>query len=344
MPRILPPLFAAVLCLGLSACALPRPSIPAPGGPWISALGRDHPLAGRIWSPSQSLFVSAGHVRAQAAEADFVLLGEKHDNEDHHRIQAWVTGQIFAQGRRPVLAFEMITQDQTQALSDAIARRPRDAAGLGAALGWERSGWPAWRQYRPIAQAALDAGAPILPAGLARPTINAIGKEGVRALGERRVKLLALDKPMPKALTKALRREIVEAHCGMLPATMTGPMTTIMQARDAHMAGVLIEGASLAGRDGAVLIAGKGHARLDYAVPFHLRRLAPGRRILSIAMIEVAADETGPKSYAARFNAKALPYDFVWFTPYPERDPPCERFADQLRKAKQRHQKQREAD
>ncbi len=344
MPSFPNHLLAAVLCLGLSACAAPQPSIQDPSGPWVSALGRDHPLSGRIWSPSQSLFVSSDQVRAQAAEADFVLLGEKHDNEDHHRIQAWVTGQIFAQGRRPVLAFEMITDDQTQALGDAIARRPRDATGLGAALGWERSGWPAWRQYRPIAQAALDAGAPILPAGLSRPTIRAIGKEGARALGERREKLLALDKPMPDELTKPLRRAIVEAHCGQLPATMIGPMTTVMQVRDAHMAGVLIEGASMAGRDGAVLITGKGHARLDYAVPFHLRRLAPGRRILSIAMIEVAPDETGPASYAARFSAKALPYDFVWFTPYPEREPPCERFADQLRKAKQRHQKQREAD
>jgi len=326
------------LCLFLGACAAPGPAFLADGGPWVSVSGRDHPLAGKIWSHASGKYVNSDRLLDEVAKSDFILLGETHDNEDHHRIQAWIVARLFARGRRPAVAFEMFTVDQSGTLRNAIARHPRDAAGLGPALGWAQRGWPDWRQYQPIAQAALDAGAPILAADLPRPTINAIGKEGTRALGERLEQLLALDVPMPKDLTRSLRREIVEAHCDLLPASMVDPMTKIMQARDAHMANALIAGSALAGRDSAVLITGKGHARLDIAVPFHLRRLAPGRSTSTIAMVEVTPGETDPTAYAARFNTKTLPYDYVWFTPRPDRDAACERFADQLRRAKDRHE------
>ena len=32
---------------------------------------------------------------------------------------------------------------------------------------------------------------------------------------------------------------------------------------------------------------------------------------------------TDPTSYAARWNTKALPFDFVWFTPRANDDDPC---------------------
>ncbi len=338
MNRILSFPLVIFLSLVLSACAAPPAPFEADGGPWISALRQDHPLSGRIWSRLTGNFINSRQLLETISESDFVLLGEKHDNEDHHRIQAWIVAQLFIQGRQPAIAFEMFTADQADALRDQIARQPRDAAGLGPALDWEQRGWPAWRQYQPIAQAALDAGAPILTADLARSTINAISKEGTRALGESLEKKLALDRPMPEELTRSLRRDIVDAHCNQLPASMIGPMTTVMQARDAHMAGALIDGAALEGRDGAVLITGKGHARRDYAVPYHLKRLAPGRSTVSIAMVEVAEGDNDPTAYAARFNAETLPFDYVWFTPHPEREPACERFADQLRKAKERYE------
>ena len=145
---------------------------------------------------------------------------------------------------------------------------------------------------------------------------------------------------MPAGLEESMRREIIDAHCNQLPASMIGPMTTVMWARDAHMAGTLIEGAAVPGRDGAVLIAGNGHAQRDHGVPFHLARLAPEARSLSPALVEVAEGEPDPAAYAARFNAEALPFDYVWFTPHPVREPACECFADQLRRAKERHRQE----
>ena len=47
-----------------------------------------------------------------AAARDFVLLGEKHDNPDHHRLQAWMIDALVARGRRPAIAMEMLDAEQ----------------------------------------------------------------------------------------------------------------------------------------------------------------------------------------------------------------------------------------
>ena len=332
----------ALLAVGLAACATgPTPFDPE-GGQWAAPQGRDHPLTGRIWQPAEARFVTADEVLGALADAPYAIIGESHDNPDHHRIQTWLVQGLFARGRRPAVAFEMFTMDQDAALRAYLARHPRDASGIGQAVDWTKRGWPDWGQYAPIAQAALDAGAPVLAADLARPTIRMVAKEGVSALGQESVGRLGLEQSMPGDLFDLMRTEIIDSHCNELPESMIDPMATVMMARDAHMAGAMIRGAALPGRDGAVLITGKGHGRTDHAVPFHLQRLARGRAAVSVAAVEVAPGEANPDAYAARFNAEALPFDYVWFTPYPERQAPCERFADQLRKAKERHLKQQE--
>src|SRR5439155_362708 len=81
----------------------------------------------------------------------YVLLGEKHDNSDHHRLQAWIVRELIAAGRRSAVAFEMFRADQAEAIARHLATSPGDARGLGDALDWRRSGWPArathtWRR------------------------------------------------------------------------------------------------------------------------------------------------------------------------------------------------------
>ncbi len=95
----------------------------APGAPWLSEHARGHPLAGRIWQPAQERFVAPEAVVTALGKARFVLLGEKHDNADHHRIQAWLVGSMIAAGRRPALAFEMFASDQQAALDGHLAAR-----------------------------------------------------------------------------------------------------------------------------------------------------------------------------------------------------------------------------
>ena len=314
----------------------------APGAPWISKYARGHPLAGRVWQPQAARFVAPEAVAAALGKARFVLLGEKHDNADHHRIQAWLVAQMFAAGRRPAVALEMFTSDQQAALDAYLAAQPGDAAGIGAAVNWAKSGWPDWEQYQPIAQAALDGGAALLAANLPRALLRKLSRQGVSVLGAERVAALGLDRPLPEDLAAPLREDIAVSHCGQLPESMIGPMATVMTARDAQMAEVSRRGARRRGHDGAILIAGNGHARNDRGVPFYLRR--PGRyggdtaSIVSVGLIEVADGVTEPAAYAEFLGTGTLPFDFVWFTPVADLEDPCAKFAEQLEQARERYE------
>jgi hypothetical protein len=105
------------------------------------------------------------------------------------------------------------------------------------------------------------------------------------------------------------------------------------------MAEVLRRGGRLAGHDGAVLIVGKGHARNDRGVPFHLWRGDRTASVVTLGLFEVDEGRTEPAAYAEFLGTESLPYDFVWFTPIADPVAPCAKFADQLKHARERHEK-----
>jgi uncharacterized iron-regulated protein len=286
-----------------------------PAAWWRSSVARDHPLVGRIRDVAGQRFIDEATLVGRLARARYVLLGERHDNPDHHALQARVVRALAAVGRRPAVAFEMLAPSQADALARHLAARPRDAAGLGRAVSWETSGWPPWPMYAPVAQAALDAGLPIVVANLDPERARAVGREGVAALDPALVARHGLDRPLPDAPGDALAAEIRDAHCGHAPADRLAGMVAAQRARDAQMAEALL---NAPGGDGALLIAGAGHVRKDFGVPFYLERIERARPTVSVAFLEV--DPGRPR---AEPDA-GLPFDYVWFTPAVDAGDPCE--------------------
>ena len=290
-------------------------------GGWHAPHGREHPLAGRIWDVKAGRFVPSDAVVAALAKARYVLLGERHDNPDHHRMQTALVRALLATGRRPAVAFEMFTDDDAPAIARQLAVAPRDAAGLAGAVDWKRSGWPDWAHYQPIAQAALDFDLPIVAANLAPATARALARGQRAALAEDFAARYALDRPMPGGAHAALTAEIREAHCGHLPAERIEGMVLAQRARDATLADRML---TVAG-DGAVLIAGNGHVRNDRGVPAYLRARDPMATVAVLAPLEVRDGATRPAEYTAAFDG-GLPYDWVWFTPRTDAADPCKGF------------------
>jgi uncharacterized iron-regulated protein len=300
---------------------------------WESPFGRDHPLVGRIWDVAAARFIDAGTLAERLARGRFVLLGEQHDNPDHHRLQAWVVRELVAAGRRPAVGFEMFAVDQADAIARHLARAPADAAGLADAADWGRSGWPEWRSYQPIAEAALEAGLPIVATNLSRADRHALMQRGAAGLDRGLVARLGLDRPLAADTFQAMADEIRENHCRQAPDRLIGRMVEVQRARDAQMAERL---ARAGGQDGAVLITGAGHARKDRGVPAHLGHQAPGASVVSLAFLEVRANGSTPAAYAARFERGAFPFDYVWFTPRVDDADPCEKFRQPLERLRQR--------
>ncbi len=293
---------------------------------WTSPTGRNHPLAERIWDVRAGTFVLPPDLTARLANARFVLLGERHDNPEHHTLQARLLGGTIAAGRRPAVGFEMLSTDDATAIARYLARSPKDASGLGEAVSWNRSGWPDWRLYEPIAQAALDAGLPIVATNLSRVATDAIRRNGLAGLSASLARQLGLEEPLDPETRDAIRRELDASHCGTVEGATLERMVDVQWARDARMAEALVREGQ---RDSAVLIAGAGHVRTDRGVPFHLQRRAPGATIVSVAFLEVDATVDAPAGYAARFEG-ALPFDYVWFTPRVDTDDPCARLRAHL--------------
>jgi uncharacterized iron-regulated protein len=311
-----PGVLALVLLALVAGCAT-RAGVAL--GPWQAPLEREHPLAGRIWDVRGGRFVSVDGLVQRLVAHRHVLLGEKHDNPDHHQIQATLLRALLTAGRRPVVALEMLDADQAPALARHLAAAPRDAAGLADAVNWKRSGWPSWSYYQPIVQAALDAGVPVVAANLAPATARSIARGGAPPadLGARH----ALDRPLAAPDQARLTKEIRDAHCGHLPAARVESMVLAQRARDAALSDSVLH----PGTDGGVLIAGIGHVRADHGVPVYLAARAPDATIATVAPLEVREDWRRPEDYAELFGG-TLPFDWVWFTPRMDYRDPCAAF------------------
>ena len=244
-------------------------------------------LEGRIWDTRAGAFVSEAELVARAKTARYVILGEIHDNAEHHRLQRRVLDALVPQNR--TLAMEQFDSEYQAAID---AARPQGAEALADAGRFDRKGWN-WPLYKPLVQFALERGWPLAAANLSRTEARAIVAEPARS-----------QLPLDLRIQKLLEKDIVEGHCGQAPEPKRlAGMIAAQRARDARMASVL--------KEPSVLIAGRAHARRDRGVPLYLG----GADVVSIAFTEASG---GPPE-----NYEPGSYDYLWFTARAARDDPC---------------------
>lgn len=271
---------------------------------WQSQLYTDHVLVGRIWDSEGDRFIEAPELLSRIEGVSYILLGEKHDNPDHHALQLQVLEHALATESVSNVAFEMMSSDQQPLLQDQSSLALSSLDEIRERLSWDSDGWN-WDFYGPLVQSALEARVRVSAA-------NISNDEMMQVYGE----------PSPAEIVDvldaqtmtALEKDIDESHCGMLPESQFPAMVRVQQARDYAMA------SSLAGRDdrrAQVLIAGNYHIRRDLGVPnyiLHARQGLDPRQIVSIAFMEVDAASTQPADYLQQFGGVKA-YDYIWFTP-----------------------------
>lgn len=286
---------AAVLIAG---CA----SAPAGGGPEGSG------LAGRIWDVRAGRFIGEEELVERLRGARFRLLGEVHDHPVHHPARA----RLVARLAPAEVFFEQFDRDQDGALREAQAKGA-DADALARA-GKLAEGW-GWPLHRPIVEASLTAGLPVRAANLGSADTRRIARAGVLGTGDAMLFDTLARSRWSEALDAAMRAEILDGHCGLLPERAAPGMALAQRARDATLALAL---QSAPGP--AVLIAGNGHVRRDLGVPAYLPVDA---QVLAVGFLEVTAGAGDPRIYGQGVGGGPA-YDFVWFTsPHPRPDP-CE--------------------
>jgi len=240
------------------------------------------------------------------AKADILVLGEIHDNPDHHRLQAKVLTEMLRRGRRPAIVWEMIPRGM-QALLDSYVG---DADSFGSFMAWNERGWPDWQIYQPIAEVALAAKLPMRGGDLDPATIRLVSSKGFdTAFGMDRARRLGLNRSPSLDIQASMLQEQADAHCGLMPAASLAPMVDVQRARDAALAEAALFALTAPGVDSVIVITGAIHARKDRGVPAVLAHIAPSVDVFALGLRE------GEGAAGTKGDLPANLFDAVWSSP-----------------------------
>ncbi|MGY0219792.1 ChaN family lipoprotein [Endozoicomonadaceae bacterium StTr2] len=239
-----------------------------------------------------------GQLLSKLQQADYILLGENHDNSWHHDRQLAIVKDLQKAGWLKQLSMEMMTPAQQEGADTVVAERSQDVDKIRKILNWSER-WE-WKFYGPIISHVVAQGIPLKTANLERDQLMAI---------YRQPDAVQIPDVLNKAALELTRERIVESHCGNIPADRINSMVMIQRARDDAMAASLLQA-----KTGALLLAGNWHTRNDLGVPRYLAEMAPGKKVISLGFVEQddAEEEQSTVSDSQ--------YDVVWVTPAVERN------------------------
>lgn len=292
-----PWLSGSLLCLllSLAGCQASLPPLPA----WQGSEGRDNLALGQIQDLASGQVISPEQLVERLAGAPRVLVGEKHDNPDHHALQLWLLRALEAQRTQGSLLLEMLQPEQ-QAQLDAVQGQAKLPDDLPKALAWQ-DGWD-WQLYGPIVREALQNRIALLPANLSASEMRAAYRQPTPLPGV---------KSNAPAVQAALLEQVRAGHCGLLPESQLPAMLAVQQQRDRRIAERL-----LAAPQPALLLTGAYHARKDLGVPLHLEDLGANGDSKVLMLAEVGEP------------VQAGMADYAWYTP----GTPAQDYCAQLRK------------
>jgi len=278
-----------------------------------------HPLIGKIWDMNSRSFIDEATLLARINQANVLLLGETHDNPQHHDIQQKLLKARIGSGARPALLMEQLDSENQAALDLALAGSNQDEA-LNTATGLIK--FTDWKFYRPFLATAIDNKLPVIAANISSRQLQPVIWQGFAAYDAAALKRMAVEEVWSESRQNYMLRHIGGAHCGQIRDELRAGLTRSQRLRDALMADAAV---SSIGR-GVVAIVGSSHARRDVGIPLYLAARDPSARIFSIGFVEVIPGRDAPETYETESASGDAPYDVIWFTPRVARADPCADF------------------
>ncbi len=271
---------------------------------WKSPLYQDHPLVGMLWHTETEQFVSEDRLWANLGNSRFLILGEKHDNPDHHALQLDLLSDLIDRNLLSSLTLEMLDSTSDDALQALSNQQLNSSEALKDYLNWDSEGWN-WEFYGPLVEEVYDSDIPVYSGNISDETVGAVYGQPTP---------LEIAEVFGETVMNRLTQDIDESHCGLLPESQFSAMVRVQQTRDFTMAKQM-PGAER--NKLSLLIAGNYHARQDLGVPNYLltqNNDLKRHEIVSVSFMEVRAGEDDPVSYLDSFSEQ-IPYDYIWFTP-----------------------------
>lgn len=244
------------------------------------------PVVGEIRDLRSGQTLTAEELIERLEKSSRLIVGEQHDNRDHHELQLWLLQSLGQRRPQGSLLLEMLTPDQQPRVDD-VRRTSTPPADLPGALAWQ-SGWD-WNLYGPIVRFALSQPYPLLAANLDMLEVRAVYANPPTLSGSRSNAASVKDE---------LLKQVSDSHCGLLPTSQMPAMLAVQQQRDRRMAERL-----LAAPTPSLLFAGAYHARKDVGVPIHVLDLGEPQAPAVLMLAEQGSEVTPAMA------------DYVWYTP-----------------------------
>lgn len=274
-------LMLALMSLALAACSLavapgggPPTEACVPPGSWVT-LGPDGPLR----QPTDRIL-------ARLAERRVVLLGETHDDAEHHRWQLSTLAGLHALRPRMLLGFEMFPRRVQPALDQWVAGRLTDQEFLRQA-DWATVWGYDPRLYLPLFHFARMHRIPMRALNVERSLVRRVGDEGWAAIPPSLREGVGDPAPAGPEYTRLLFRSYLDHQApggggdrearSPSQAELEDPkfrrFVEAMLVWDRAMAEGLAGGLAREPETLVVAILGSGHLRHGHGVPRQLRAL-----------------------------------------------------------------------
>ncbi len=285
---------------------------------WESPFFRDHSLVGKIWDTNRNTWITERQLSLELLTYDYILLGETHDNLDHHILQARFLDYLVTAGAKPAVVMEMLVakfwQDQPRTWDHLEVLQTQARARNG--------GWP-WQLYTPVLQSVVQHNLELLAGNVDSEALREWTHKTDHYTSE---EALARYQISAKEFQQ-LKRDIATSHCGYADDTFIEFMANAQLQRDHAMTSALVNS-----KLPVVLIAGSGHVRNNYAIPMQLSRRYPRLSHLSIAFISVLPELLNPEDYLHETPAV---FDILYFTPSHTNQDACVQYSEQLKNMRQ---------
>lgn len=220
----------------------------------------------------------------------YVLVGESHDDLNHHQMQADVIRALAKSGRHVVVGMEMFTRDNQRNVTPFSSGKWSDEK-FQAEANWKSQWGFDFALYKPVFDAVRETRAPLYALNIPRDWVREIGRQGVSAVTPAREPWVPqLSKSLANPNHKAVFTSLMGGH------PMSGPQADNVYAAqvswDLGMANSAIHAMSDKFSDNwvMVIVAGSGHVMYGQGINYRIKQLS-GSDSINLVCVEGAPDD-----------------------------------------------------
>ena len=295
--------FFTVLFMMLAACAPKRPIMP----PLATVEGvKRHFSEGRIIDLNTGKAISFPELIEQLKAIDIILVGEVHNNPEHHLIQTQLLQALMARyAPPPAVAMEFFDTTR-QPVLDRFANKDLDETAFLKEVDWKNSWRFPYHFYRPILWIAREKGTVILGINAPNKVVKKVARSGLKSLTTEERNQVAEDIDLGNMDHRAYITGIFKQHRFKdHPGNGMGNFDHFYQAQcvwDETMAETIADYMKAQGGK-MVVFTGNGHIVNKFGIP---------DRVMRRMDIKVATIVLYPLTERTTINKKMA--DYVWLT------------------------------